>query len=225
MKNFKKDYFNYYTIHNIISKVMRYIPVATSAFIAYFFRNSWIFGVIFLITLSLTVYCFKKYTIAKPVSKRDIKSKYLYHCLSKEKLEKVINGDTVHLKRTTDKWHNISTLFKNSVYFHSSLRGNSFLYNHGYRYKKIDYVLIIPIENLSDNLLMRKCDGAIIDLEDYKGKAKCISINKIDIYKKVNNKYIGYVIRDYFQSWVLFTNVFMPVMWGVVKGYQYLGIL
>lgn len=73
----------------------------------------------------------------------------------------------INLKRTTNKWHNPSTLFKDVVYFHSSLRGNSFLYNHGYRHKKIDYVLIIPVENLSDNLLIRRADGAIADTGEY----------------------------------------------------------
>lgn len=229
MKKSNNNFHNYYTLTNTVSNLLPIIAVLTCSFVAffliYFEVSNWVFLYIYLFQLILSISIYWKYSLVKPINKKDIKSKYVYHCLSKDKLNAVMDGNIVHLKKTTKKYHNKSTLFKNVVYYHSSLRTNSFFYNHSFRYKKLDYVLIIPVSNLSNNLSVRKRDGAIVDFNDYKGKAKCIPISKLNIYKPIEKKYRTLIVRGYLQSFLMYTTIYSPLIWWLALLFDYIGII
>lgn len=204
--------FNHYSYHKIISNLLPYLSIITSLAVCCNIKNKISLIQIYGIILLIFIIFFKKYCISKPIDKLDLKRKYVYHCLSKEKFDKVYNNGIANIYKTTGLWANISTYFKKAVYFHSDMRGISFLYNHGLKHKNIEYILIVPIENLSDNIRIRKIDGAIMDLKNYHGRAKCIPISKFDIYKRISIVHMITMIGDYFLLFLFYNICFIPLL-------------
>lgn len=217
LKGKSKTFFNIYSLYNFLKYSLIILAVVWGIIKVFFIKSDLYILLIIIIELIIVVFIIKKYYIAKPISKNDIKQKYLYHCLSKEKLKRVSNNNYMYLQRTSKKIYNLSSLFRPVVYFHSNLRGNSLVYNHGYRIKDMDYVLIIDKKYLSDNLYMRKIDNAILDSNEFIGKCKCISINKFNVYKKIKNKYIKHIFIDSVTLFLIIDLLVMYTMFFVFK--------
>ncbi|KOY66136.1 hypothetical protein [Clostridium sporogenes] len=217
LKGKSKTFFNVYSLYNFLKNSLIILATLLGIIKGFFIKSALCLLLIIIVELIIIVFIIKKYYIAKPISKNDIKQKYLYHCLSKEKLESISNNNYIYLKRTSKKIYNLSSLFRPVVYFHSNLRGNSLVYNHGYRIKDMDYILIIDKKYLSDNLYMRKIDDAILDRNEFIGKCKCISINKFNVYKKIKNKYIKHIFIDSVTLFLIIDLLVMYTMFLIFK--------
>lgn len=181
-----------YAILNII-----FILAAKEILFSYknFFSNFSLYMMLCSMILLIIVYIYwlKPYKI----SKSDLKNKNIYRCISKKELKNIIvEHNKVYIKRKKHKnnfdYNFIKLPF---IYFHSDLKKNSFMYNHSIL-KFPEYILIIPVSNLMDEIYTRNIDKAILYTSDYLGTAKIIKTDKLQFSKLVGIKYISTYLKN-----------------------------
>lgn len=123
----------------------------------------------------------------------EVSPRYIYHLLSQKKLDTILATESkgkesgyvqIHLKPTRSFLKNYSTLGKPACYFHSSLKGYSYYFNHAQKFSPLDYLLIVDTKDMDKELLKeRRIDNCIVYTSDYKGKAKLFKCDKFSFVK------------------------------------------
>ncbi|WP_298203079.1 hypothetical protein [Desulfosporosinus sp.] len=154
-------------------------------------REIFYFSLPFFVMLELYLFI-KLYKAKKGVPEH---KRYIYHLCSAKRLESMktatfgnsINKGIVHIKKSDGFLVNYSTFGKRVSYFHTSLKGYSYWFNHIFKNRLPDYLLIISFKKLDESLIYtRKIDNAILYRNDYIGPAKVINISRMKLLKRVS---------------------------------------
>jgi len=129
----------------------------------------------FLLPVLPTLWLLLRFCLYRAKRKSPEHRKFVYHLLSAEKLARVkIDKNIVSIKRSHGFMKNYSTWGRGATYFHTSFKGYSYFYNHFFKNKLPDYLLIIPYNLLNEKLIyIREIDKAILYKSDYVGPRPC----------------------------------------------------
>jgi hypothetical protein len=150
--------------------------------------------VTFIISITITIFLYNKYWLAYKISKENLKQKFVYHLLDKNKLDKVTKSKNktlyqVELKRTKGILNNYSGAGREFTYFHTDFKEYSYFFNHFLKKIQPVYMLIIQVNNLDENLLYsRNIDKSLLYADEYIGEAKVINISKMKFIKKATKQ-------------------------------------
>lgn len=169
------------------------IPMAVTFTLFYVHRNNPGAYWILLIGLGIPTIIVDNYLYRARKIKDEEIPRYIYHLLSKQKLDRILAEESknresgyvnIRLHPTKSKLHNYSTFGKAVCYFHSSLKGYSYFFNHIAKMLPLDYLLVVDARALNKDLIKtRNVDRSILYCGEYVGKAKLFKSTKFKFFK------------------------------------------